>query len=334
MNKELTKEDFKKILYKRPDNAHKGLFGYIALIGGSEKYSGAIKLAAMANASMRAGTGVCKVVAPKSLYDIIAKNILEATFFPLSCNGYNLKFVEREFEELIHHTKAIAIGMGIGDTIETQKAVEFLLKNYEGILIIDADGINALTKLDDSCLKNTKAKVVFTPHLKEFERLIDFKNKSGLVNFAPTNNGLVNFAPMNCCLQSQTASSLRKQNRSGLSLQHTKIIELAINFAKYYNVHILVKGNENVVTDGNDVYIIKKGTPGMATAGSGDVLAGIVTAMLGYNENNILTALAVACYVNGLAGELAVKNVNEISMVASDTVKYIPTAINEILKDL
>ena len=311
MNKELSVEDFKKIFYKRPIDAHKGLFGYIALIGGSEKYSGAIKLASMANASMRAGTGVCKVAAPKSLYEIIAKNILEATFFPLSCNGYNLKFVESEFLELVRHTKAVAIGMGIGDTIETQKAVEFLLKNYEGILIIDADGINALTKLNDSLLKNTKAKVVFTPHLKEFERLIDFKNKNGLVNFAPTE----------CSLQSHSASPL----------QLTKIIDLAVEFAKYYNVNILVKGNENIVTDGNDIYIIKKGTPGMATAGSGDVLAGITTAILGYNENNILQALAVAAYVNGLAGEIAVRKVNEISMVASDTVSCIADAVDEIL---
>ena len=314
MNKELSVEDFKKIFYKRPIDSHKGLFGYIALIGGSEKYSGAIKLASMANASMRAGTGVCKVAAPKSLYEIIAKNILEATFFPLSCNGYNLKFVESEFSELVRHTKAVAIGMGIGDTIETQKAVEFLLKNYEGIIIIDADGINALTKLDDNILKNTKAKVVLTPHLKEFERLIDFKNKNGLVNFAPTD----------CCLHSHSASPL----------QLTKIIDLAVEFAKYYNVSILVKGNENIVTDGNDIYIIKKGTPGMATAGSGDVLAGITTAILGYNENNILQALAVAAYVNGLAGEIAVRRVNEISMVASDTISNIPLAINELLEGI
>ena len=314
MNKELSVEDFKKIFYKRPIDSHKGLFGYIALIGGSEKYSGAIKLASMANASMRAGTGVCKVAAPKSLYEIIAKNILEATFFPLSCDGYNLKFVESEFAELVRHTKAVAIGMGIGDTIETQKAVEFLLKNYECILIIDADGINALTKLNDSLLKNTKAKVVFTPHLKEFERLIGFKNKNGLVNFVPTD----------CCLQSHSASPL----------QLTKIIDLAVEFAKYYNVNILVKGNENIVTDGNDIYIIKKGTPGMATAGSGDVLAGITTAILGYNENNILQALAVAAYVNGLAGEIAVRKVNEISMVASDTISNIPLAINELLEGI
>ena len=72
----------------------------------------------------------------------------------------------------------------------------------------------------------------------------------------------------------------------------------------------------------------------MATAGSGDVLAGITTAILGYNENNILQALAVAAYVNGLAGEIAVRKVNEISMVASDTISNIPLAIKELLEGI
>ena len=313
MIKELAREDFREVLYERPRDSHKGLFGYIALIGGSEKYSGAIKLASMANASMRAGTGVCKVAAPKSLYEIIAKNILESTFFPLSCDGYDLKFDENEFSELIKHTKAVAIGMGIGDTIETQKAVKFLLENYDGILIIDADGINALTKLDDRYLIDTKAKVVFTPHIKELERLLGFKNRA--CSSSPL-QGLPHFTPTCEALQEFTTTDKMK---------------LAIDFAKYYNVYLLVKGNENIVTDGNDTYIVKKGTPGMATAGSGDVLAGIVTAILGYNDNNILKALAVACFINGLAGELAVKKINEISMVASDTIASIADAIKEVL---
>ena len=323
MIKELTKEDYKKVLYKRPDDSHKGLFGYIALIGGSEKYSGAIKLASMANASMRAGTGVCKVAAPKSLYEIIAKNILESTFFPLSCDGYNFVFVENEFEELIKHTKAVAIGMGIGDTDETKKAIKYLLQNYQQTLIIDADGINALSKLDDSYLKNTNAKVIFTPHVKEFERLLEFETRarsaSPLHSYSQIlqSHGFGNF--------SSTCDVLQ-------TLDTTKKMELAVDFAKYYNAYLLVKGNENIVTDGSDVYIIKKGTPGMATAGSGDVLAGIITAILGYNENNLLTALAVACLINGLAAELANEKVNEISMVASDTVSCIATAISKLLE--
>lgn len=309
MNKELTKEDFSNILYKRDIDSHKGIFGYIALVGGSEKYSGAIKLASMANASMRAGTGVCKVAAPKSLYEIIAKNILEATFYPLSCNGYDLKFVDKEFEELMIGTKVIAIGMGIGNNLETKKAINFLLEKFTGILLIDADGINALTNLDDKILINTKAKVVLTPHVKEFYRLLCFSKNIMNIDFSIINE--------------KEAINIIKEKRQ----------LLAIEFAKKYNLCLLLKGNENVITNGDEIYIIKKGTPGMATAGSGDVLSGIASAIIGYNEKNILKALAVACYINGLSGELAVKDVNEISMIASDTIKYIPKAI-DIVKNV
>lgn len=326
MLKTLSKEDFNKVLFKRPIDSHKGLFGYIALIGGSEKYSGAIKLAAMANASMRAGTGVCKVAAPKSLYEIIAKNILEATFFPLSCDGYDLLFVEKEFEELIKNTKAIAIGMGIGDTKETQKAIKYLLRNYNGILIIDADGINALTKINEKYLKNTKAKVVFTPHLKEFQRLMIYKERRF------QNKVLYDHKKRKGIFAKFFGSTKFVNDLEQLSDIKDHAEQLATDFAKYYNVNIVVKGSENIITDGIDTYKIVKGTPGMATAGSGDVLSGIIAAILGYNENNLLTALAVACYINGLAGEIANKKVNEISMIASDTVDSIKDAIDYILK--
>ena len=324
MLKTLSKEDFNRVLFKRPIDSHKGLFGYIALIGGSEKYSGAIKLAAMASASMRAGTGVCKVATPKSLYEIIAKNILEATFFPLSCDGYDLLFVEKEFKELIKNTKAIAIGMGIGDTKETQKAIKYLLRNYNGILIIDADGINAFTKINEKYLKNSKAKVVFTPHLKEFQRLMIYKNRRFLFYGRENRKGIL--------VKLLGPRPLFVEDLFNIKYIQDHTEQLATEFSKYYNVNIVVKGSENIITDGIDTYKIVKGIPGMATAGSGDVLSGIIAAILGYNENNLLTALAVACYINGLAGEIANKKVNEISMIASDTVDSIKDAIDYILK--
>lgn len=325
MLKQLSKEDFKNVLYKRPIDSHKGLFGYIALIGGSEKYSGAIKLASMANAAMRMGCGVCKVCAPKNLYEIIGKNILESTFFPLSCDGYNLFFVEKEFEELIKNTKAIAIGMGIGDTKETQKAIKYLLRNYNGILIIDADGINAFTRISEKYIKNTKAKVVFTPHLKEFQRLMIYKERRF------QNKVLYDHKKRKGIFAKFFGSTKFVNDLEQLSDIKDHAEQLATDFAKYYNVNIIVKGSENIITDGIDTYRIVKGTPGMATAGSGDVLSGVIAAILGYNENNILTALAVACYVNGLAGEIAVKKSNEISMIASDTVSCIKDAVGELV---
>ena len=83
------------------------------------------------------------------------------------------------------------------------------------------------------------------------------------------------------------------------------------------------------MTDGEKVYLVKRGCPGMATAGSGDVLSGILVGLLGYNEPDILT-VATGAYLNGLAGEIAQEKYTDISMIASDTVKCLPKAIKKI----
>ena len=92
---------------------------------------------------------------------------------------------------------------------------------------------------------------------------------------------------------------------------------------------LLLKGNKTIVTDGERGYIVDRGCPGMATAGSGDVLSGILSGLLGYNEINVKT-IAGGAYLAGMAGELAQKDKNDISMIASDTIKKIPEAINLI----
>ena len=94
---------------------------------------------------------------------------------------------------------------------------------------------------------------------------------------------------------------------------------------------MLLKGTATVITDGQTVNISDTGCPGMATAGSGDVLSGITAALCAYNTD-ILTAVSAAAYINGAAGELAEKKTNSISMIASDTVKCIPAVITELLK--
>ena len=84
-----------------------------------------------------------------------------------------------------------------------------------------------------------------------------------------------------------------------------------------------------LITDGTQIIEVNRGCPGMATAGSGDVLSGILVGLLGYNAPSVL-AIAAGAYIAGLAGELAQKEINDISMIASDTVKHIPEAINKI----
>lgn len=285
--------DLKKLFWERKNNSNKGDYGYIGLIGGSIPYSGAIRLAEMANSAMRSGAGVCMVATLKELANIIIPNILESTIYPLSSDGLYIKFNEDEIKNFIKKLKAIAFGMGIGNNIDTKLMLEYILKNYDKTLIIDADGLNALSKIDKNIIKNSKAKIILTPHLKEFERL------------------------------------------SGYSIDEIKNdpINLSMKYANELNVILLLKGPSTIITDGKTVNIASKGAPGMATAGSGDVLSGIIAAITAYNPNNLLLATSGAAYINGRAGELAKAESSDITMISSDTANNIKKVIEEIIKN-
>ena len=266
----------------RPNFSNKGTYGYTALIGGSKRYSGAVRLAGMANAAMRAGAGVVKVALPGALYHDLLPLILESTVFPLSDRDGEAVFNEAELAELVANVKTVAFGMGIGVSEETSKILTYLLKNYKGRLIIDADGLTLLSRMDRSVLKSAVGKVVLTPHLKEFERLTG--------------------KPMQEILAAP--------------------VDIAREYASETNTIVLLKGPSTIITDGRVTYITDAGCPGMATAGSGDVLSGILSAVCANGE--LVRAVAVGAYINGKAGELAQEKYGAISMVASDTVGCIP----------
>ena len=275
----------------RQNFSNKSTYGYVALVGGSKKYSGAIRLAAMANAAMRAGAGVAMLAVPESLSPMMMPEILEATVYPLSESEGSILFNENELSELCRRTKSITFGMGIGLSGEVEKSLSYLLSNYKGTLTVDADGLTALSRLGSDAIKNAKCKLILTPHNMEFSRL------------------------------------------SGLTIDEilSAPIDHAKDFAREHGCILLLKGPSTIVTDGEEVYIVEKGCPGMATAGSGDVLSGILAATSAYIASP-LEATALAAYVNGSAGEIAESKTNPISMIASDTVAAIPEAIGRILK--
>ncbi len=140
---------------------------------------------------------------------------------------------------------------------------------------------------DLSILKTTKAKVILTPHLKEMSRLTE---------------------------------------KSITEIENNPI-EICEEFAREYNVNVLLKGPTSIVTNGIDTYLVNRGCAGMATAGSGDVLSGIIVGILGSNYKNIALSVAYATFINGLSGEFAQKQETDISMTASTTVTYIKDAI-------
>ena len=112
-------------------------------------------------------------------------------------------------------------------------------------------------------------------------------------------------------------------------------IEIARRFAKEYGVILLLKGASTIVTDGREVYIINRGCAGMATAGSGDVLSGVLLGICSQNNepSEQLLNTCAGAFVNGVAGEMAQSELCSVSMTASDTVAKLPMTIKSILEN-
>ncbi len=282
--------DAARICTPRANYSNKSTYGYITLIGGSSKYSGAIRLSSMANAAMRSGAGVATIAAPSAIADYIIPNILEATLFPLSHKDGEVAFNKDEIDTLIRRSKVIAIGMGIGLSGACRDILLYLLKHYHGVLIIDADGLNALSTIDEETIKSSGARIILTPHNMEFSRLCG-KNISEIVNDP---------------------------------------IPSVIQYATRIGCTLLLKGPSTIISDGERVFIVERGCAGMATAGSGDVLSGVLAATCGWCNKDTTIATALAAFICGRAGEIAEEQYGSISMIASDTVSSIPKVILEL----
>ena len=282
--------DVKRAIGARAQNTHKGTYGYVAILGGCAEYAGAMKLANLSCAALRAGCGVATLAVPKSLASGVSPYLLESTLALMPDTDGRMLFDEAALDALMEGKRALAVGMGWGRSEENARILSYLLKTYRGSLLIDADGLNALATLEPSALREATCQVALTPHPKEFSRISGFS------------------------MEEIIADPIGK----------------ARSFAKAHGVCLLLKGACTVVTDGNEAYLINRGCAGMATAGSGDVLSGILAGLLGYLP---LTPLTLSCgaYIAGRAGELAEKEINSVSMLASDTVSQISCVIGEIL---
>lgn len=288
---EIEANDLKEIFKERQSDTNKGDYGYVGILGGSLEYSGAVKLANLSLATLRSGCGVVRLIIPSSISKTVIPYLLEQTLYTIDSEDDKMKFNKKQIQCALNKLRALAIGMGWGKSENYEKILEYILNNYEIPIVIDADGLNTLANMNMDILKNTKCKVILTPHLKEFERL------------------------------------------SKISIEDIKKdeINIAKEFAKEHSVILLLKGPTTVITDGIKVYLVKRGCPGMATAGSGDVLSGILVGLLGYNKADIFT-ISAGSYLNGLAGEIAEEKFTDISMIASDTINSLPEAIKKIRK--
>ncbi len=285
----IEKNDLKSVFHARKRNSNKGTYGYVTIMGGCEKYSGAAKLANMAASAMRVGSGVVKLAVGRSIAHSVSPYLLESTLYPLpDAEGY-ISFDPAAIGEALLGASAACIGMGMGHGVDTDRVVRYVIENYGGKIIIDADALNAVARMGCDVLNTAKGRVVITPHPGELARLCG-------------------------CTVAEILDDP---------------VGVAKTFAKRYNVVVLLKGCTTVITDGNTVYLCDKGCPGQATAGSGDVLSGVLCGILGYCDDLLLSA-ASATYLCGEAACLTEKEKGSYSMVASDTVSKLHEVILNI----
>jgi NAD(P)H-hydrate epimerase len=275
---------------RRASDAHKGDFGHAMIIAGSVGKAGAAAMAA--KAALRAGAGLVTVATPGSIVPVIQQHAAEAMCIPAgeSIDGTIGMGAEDELVKASDRMTAVAIGPGLTTHPETVQAVRSIVQRLTVPMVIDADAVNALAG-SPAILKRAKAPVIITPHPGEMARLLG------------------------------TSPDEVQKDRVGI----------AGKFAEKHGVTLVLKGAGTIVADPNgETFINATGNPGMATAGTGDVLTGMIAGLLaqGYPATQ---AACLGVYLHGLAGDLAAKDKTEMAMIAGDVIEKIPEAVKQTL---
>ena len=276
-------ESVEKLLPPRKRDSNKGTNGKILIIAGSKSVSGACILAS--TACLRSGAGMVKVFTAVENAEVV-KNLLPEAM--LDTYSENDPF-EDKLRNAFKWSTAAVIGPGLGTTVISKKILKLTLEEYDKDIVVDADAINliaeneGLKKLCENYSSNGK-NMVMTPHIAEFARL------------------------------------------SGFSISEVKehFLEYPKELAKKMHCTIVCKDARTIVTDSNEkkIYINMSGNDGMATAGSGDVLSGIMGAMTAVSMSMFEKA-CVSVYLHGLCGAAASRELSKHSLLASDIIGYL-----------
>ena len=283
----LTSKSVFQSLPERAPSAHKGIFGHAGIIAGSVGKTGAAALAA--RAALRIGAGLVTVATPSSVNEVLEAKLLEAMTMPLpetKARTLARSGLDRVLT-FIQARTAIAIGPGLSTHHETVELVQALMKHLDRPSVLDADALNALVGRA-SLLTECKTPPILTPHPGEMARL-----------------------EVDATTQSINADRIGTARR----------------FARERGVFVVLKGARTVIArpDGL-VAICPTGNPGMATAGTGDVLTGMIVGLLAQRIPPWEAACA-ATYFHGLAGDLASQHLGQAGMLASDLIAHIPYAL-------
>lgn len=287
----IDKELVSGMIPKRTPNSNKGDYGRLLIVTGSTGMTGSGCLSSMA--ALRSGTGLVYVGVPKSLASIYGSSMKEPITVPLEDNGSGCLAAESAVQILtrMNRMDAAAVGPGLTSSSNISEIVNRVLRESNIPLVLDADALNSIAG-NTSILKGLEIPVVITPHPGEMSRL------TGL----------------------------------GTDEIQADRIGLARSFASDYKVTVVLKGSRTVVAlpDGR-MYINSTGNAGMATAGTGDVLTGIIAGLIAQGMDAGNAAIA-GVYLHGLAGDLASEKLGMHGMLAGDVVDMLPLAIKRVLE--
>ncbi|MCR5556120.1 MAG: NAD(P)H-hydrate dehydratase [Butyrivibrio sp.] len=276
-------EDIRSLLPLRKADANKGTYGKVLLMAGSENISGACILAA--KALFKAGAGMVRIFTAAENAEVIKETLPEAMLETYSSKSD----IENKLDMLFDWSSAAVLGPGIGMSETAKYLVKKTISGYSKDLVLDADAINLVADSDElkgllSNFARSGKRLILTPHLGEFSRLF------------------------------------------GKSISECKlgILSFPKELAETLHCTVVCKDARTIVADSNEkkIYINMSGNDGMATAGSGDVLSGVMGALLSYKLSSFMTA-TLGVYLHGLAGDEAAYNLGKSAMTASDIADYV-----------
>ena len=290
-----TRYDLLWLCAGREEQAHKGDFGHVLVIGGSRGKAGAAALAGMG--ALRSGAGLCTVATPAGVQPLVsgfAPELMTEALAETDTGSISTRAFEYErVAEILNNKTVLAIGPGVSQHRESSEFVRTLLRDAKVPVVLDADGLNAFAGCAGE-LDGSARPLVLTPHPGEMARL------TGL------------------------STAQVQQDR----------VNIARAFAKQHHCIVVLKGRRTLVAspDG-DVWVNMTGNPGMAKGGSGDVLTGVIAGLIAQHPERPVEAVVAAVYLHGLAGDLACKSLGEEAMLATDILANLGNAFTVVAQD-
>jgi hydroxyethylthiazole kinase-like uncharacterized protein yjeF len=283
----------------RAVDGNKGRLGHVLLIGGAFGKAGAPSMASLA--AMRAGTGLVTAAVPREILPMVAAVAPELMLTPLATEGsggLSLDVLdEHTLATLLKGISVVAIGPGLGQEGSTPEWVRTFVERVTLPMVIDADALNALagkTSVLKAATRGGKRTMVLTPHPGEMARL------------------------------------------AGMTVKQVEAdrVGLARSFATEHGVTLVLKGWRTLIAHPNgSIAVNTTGNPGMAKGGSGDILTGIVAAMLAQYPDDVARAVEAAVFLHGLAGDYATLAQDEHTVLATDTVNHLWQAFRARVAD-